>query len=82
MNSKRLTILKIAGILIVLGWVGAFSSLIYPQVNVLWFVWVVPLTIITFIIVFFHPFGMQDDELPTQDEMDKIKSKRDNGEPK
>lgn len=54
---------------LVIGWLGAIASVFFHGIKTYWFAWVVPLTIVLFLYVFIHPFGMPDNDLPTEEEI-------------
>jgi fatty acid desaturase len=66
---------KILLYIVILGWIGSFGAVFFPSWHILWFVWVVPLTIYLFL-CFLKPFGIPDTDLPTEGELkEMIKNK-------
>jgi len=73
--SNRSIILRSCVVLMTIGWIGAILSTYFTSINTLWFIWVVPLTILVFLFVFFKPNGMPDTDLPTEEDIKKAQEK-------
>jgi len=79
--SNRSIILRSCVVLMTIGWIGAILSTYFTSINTLWFIWVVPLTILVFLFIFFKPNGMPDTDLPTEEDIKEAQEKEKNNEP-